>query len=151
MIIVSACLAGIKCRLNGKDKVNEKIKEMVDKGDAIAACPEGLGGLTVPRKPAGIHGGVGIDVIKNRAKVRTSKKGEDVTKQFLKGAEEILKIVKSKDVKIAILRTPSPSCGCGKTWQLDKNFRNHIVDGDGVTTALLRKNGIQVFTEENFK
>jgi len=74
-----------------------------------------------------------------------------VTKQFLKGAEEILKVVKSKDIKEAILRTPSPSCGCGKTWQLDKNFRNHVVDGDGVTAALLKKNGIKVYTEEGFK
>lgn len=149
MKIVSACLAGERCRLNGKNSINEKIKEMVERGEAIAACPEVLGGLPVPRKPAGIHGGVGIDVIKNRAKVRTSKKGEDVTKQFLKGAEEFLKIVQAKNIKEAILRTPSPSCGCGKTWQLDKNFRNHIVDGDGVTTALLKKNGIKVYTKKD--
>lgn len=149
--MVSACLAGIKCRWNGKDFINEKIKEMIERGEAVPLCPEVLGGLSIPRKPAGIHGGVDIDVIENRAKVRTSKKGEDVTKQFLKGAEEILKVVKSKDIKEAILRTPSPSCGCGKTWQLDKNFRNHVVDGDGVTAALLKKNGIKVYTEEGFK
>jgi uncharacterized protein YbbK (DUF523 family) len=150
MKIVSACLSGVNCRWNGKNSINEKIKKMVENGEAIAFCPEVLGGLSIPRKSCGIHGGIGIDVIENRAKVRTTKKGEDVTKQFLKGAEEILRIVKSNDIKEAILRTPSPSCGCGKTWQLDKNFRNHVVDGDDVTTALLKKNEIKVYTEENF-
>lgn len=151
MHIVSACLAGINCRWNGKNSINEKIKKMVENGDAIAACPEVLGGLSVPRISAGVYGGLGEDVLKNRATVRTINVGKDQTKQFLKGAEKFLKIAQSKNIKTAILRTPSPSCGCGRTWQLDDKFENHVVEGDGVTAALLKKNGIQVFTEENFK
>ncbi len=151
MIIVSACLAGIKCRWNGENDVNEKIKEMVERGDAIAACSELLGGLTIPRKSAGIYDGLGEDVLNNKATVRTIDDGEDLTEHFLKGANEFLKIAKSKNIKEAVLRTPSPSCGCGKTWQLDDKFVNHVVDGDGVTAALLKKNGIKVYTEENFK
>jgi uncharacterized protein YbbK (DUF523 family) len=151
MKIVSACLSGVNCRWNGKNSINEKIKKMVENGKAIAFCPEVLGGLPIPRKSCGIYGGFGEDVLNNKATVRTVKDGDDVTKQFLKGAEEFLKIAKSKNIRTAILRTPSPSCGCGKTWQLDESFVNHVVPSDGVTTALLKKNGIKVYTEENFK
>jgi uncharacterized protein YbbK (DUF523 family) len=151
MKIVSACLAGIKCRWNGENDVNEKIKEMVEKREAIAFCPEVLGDLAIPRKSCGVYGGLGEDVLNNKATVRTIDDGEDLTEHFLKGANEFLKIAKSKNIKEAVLRTPSPSCGCGKTWQLDDKFVNHVVDGDGVTAALLKKNGIKVYTEENFK
>ena len=74
-----------------------------------------------------------------------------MTNKFLNGAKEFLKLAQSKNIKIAFLRTPSPSCDCGKTWQLDEKFKNHVVDGDGVTAALLKLNGIRVYTEENFK
>lgn len=150
MIIVSACLAGINCKWNGKNSVNKKIKEMIENGNALAVCPEVLGGLSIPRKSAGIYGGLGEDVINNKATVRTINLGEDQTDQFLKGAKEFLRIAQSKNIKIAILRNKSPSCGCGKTWQLDNKFNNHLVSGDGVTAALLKKNGIKVYTEENF-
>jgi uncharacterized protein YbbK (DUF523 family) len=151
MIIVSACLAGIKCKWNGKNDTNEKIKEMVEKGEAIAFCPEVLGGLSVPRRSCGIYDGLGEDVIKNKATVRTIDDGKDLTKQFMNGAEEFLKIAKTKNIKEAILRTPSSSCGCGKTWQLDTKFVNHVVSGDGVTAALLKKNGIKVYTEDDLR
>ena len=35
MILVSACLAGINCKYNGKNNYNEKVAEMVKKGEAI--------------------------------------------------------------------------------------------------------------------
>ena len=72
------------------------------------------------------------------------------TSKLIKGCKEVLRIVKSRNVKTAILKNESPSCGCGKTWRLDDNFVNHLVDGDGVLTVLLKKNGIKVYTEENF-
>jgi len=144
MIIVSACLAGKKCRWNGKDDIDEEIKKMVEGKDAIALCPEVLGGMSIPRKACGIYGGLGDDVIKNKATVRTVDDGKDMTESFVRGAEKLLKIAKAKNIKTAILKTPSPSCGCGKTWQLDDKFTNHIVSGDGVVTALLKMNGIEV-------
>lgn len=124
---------------------------MVDGGEAIAACPEVLGGLPTPRKPAGIYGGTGDDVIKGKASVRTSKDGEDVTDRYVKGAQKFFDITRSKNIKVAILKSRSPSCGCGKTWQLDDTFTNHLVNGDGVTAALLKSHDIKIFTEENFK
>jgi uncharacterized protein YbbK (DUF523 family) len=151
MKIVSACLAGINCRWNGKNRLNKKIKQMIDRGEVIAACPEVLGGLMTPRKPAGIYGGLGEDVLSGKATVRTSKNGEDVTYNFVRGAQKFLKMAKLKGVKIAILKDKSPSCGSRKTWQLDDRFKNHMVAGNGVLAALLKKNKIKVFTEKNFE
>ncbi len=79
-------------------------------------------------------------------KVKTAK-GKDVTKQFLKGAEMVLKIAKENNVKFAILKAKSPSCGAG--WIYDGTFSRNLIKGDGVTATLLKKNGIKVFTEKD--
>jgi uncharacterized protein YbbK (DUF523 family) len=151
MIIVSACLAGINCNYKGQSKPCEKVIKLVKEGKAIPVCPEILGGLSTPRKATGIYNGLGKDVLIRDAKVRAVDDGEDQTFYYIRGAEEFLKIAKSRNIKTAILRNKSPSCGCGMTWQLDNKFKNHLVNGDGVTTTLLKKNGIKVFSEEDLK
>jgi uncharacterized protein YbbK (DUF523 family) len=144
MKIVSACLAGENCKWNGTNSLSEAVRKMVERGEAVAACPEVLGGLPVPRKPCGIYGGAGADVLDKKASVRAVGDGEDLTENFVGGAEEFLRIAKSVDADEAILKARSPSCGCGRTWRLDDRFENHVADGDGVTAALLKRNGIKV-------
>lgn len=151
MKIVSACLAGIDCRWNGRNKLNRRIKELVDRREAIVACPEVLGGLPVPRRPAGIYGGLGGDVWNGKASVKEARRGKDVTKYFKRGALKFLEMAESKNIKEAVLKQKSPSCGCGKTWQLDDDFTNRLVNGNGVTAALLKRHDIKIFTEENFR
>lgn len=137
MILVSACLLGINCQYNGKNNLTEKLLEFLkDKGEFIAVCPEVLGGLPIPRDRAEIVGN----------KVKTAK-GKNVTKQFLKGAERVLKIAKENNVKTAILKAKSPSCG--SSWIYDGTFSWNLIKGDGITAALLKKNGIKVFTEKD--
>lgn len=51
MIAVSACLAGRACRYDGKANTVQALKEMVERGEAVAICPEVLGGLGIPRDP----------------------------------------------------------------------------------------------------
>jgi len=70
-----------------------------------------------------------------------------VTKQFSKGAEKVLKIAKENNVKLAILKAKSPSCGVG--WIYDGTFSRNLIKGDGISAALLRKNGIKVMTEKD--
>ena len=150
MILVSACLAGFACRYDGKDKKSDnRIIELIKAGKAIPVCPEQLGGLTTPRESAGIFQGLGEDVLLGKTTVKTINRGNDVTEGFVKGAEEVLRIAKLFGIKKAVLKQRSPSCGCGKTWQLDANYVNHVVDGNGVTAALLKKHGIEVLTEED--
>lgn len=146
MKIVSACLVGVNCRYNGKNSLNSKVFEKFKKGDLIPACPEQLGGLTTPREPSEIIGGTGEDVLKGKAKVMTSS-GRDVTNNFIRGAEETLMMAKSLGAKEAILKTRSPSCGCCEIY--DGAFSGKLKKGEGVTVAILRKNGIRVRDEKD--
>ncbi len=59
-------------------------------------------------------------------------------KQFIQGANEVLKIVKFFGVKEFIGKQESPACGCGKIYE--DNFTEMLINGDGVATALLKKN-----------
>jgi len=137
MILVSACLLGANCQYNGENDFTKELLEFLkDKGEFIAVCPEVLGGLPIPRDGAEIVGD----------KVKTAK-GGDVTKEFLSGAEKVLKIAKENNVDLAILKAKSPSCGVGTIY--DGTFSRKLISGDGVTAALLRKNGIKVMTEKD--
>jgi len=149
MILVSACLLGINCQYNGENDLSEKLLEFLkDKGEFIVVCPEVLGNMSIPRDASEIVGGTGKDVITKRAKVK-SVKGVDVTKKFLKGAEQVLKIAKKNNVDLVILKAKSPSCGVGAIY--DGTFSRKLIKGDGVTAAILRKNGIKVITEKDLK
>ena len=134
MILISACLANIPCRWDGKAKPNNRIIELVKSGQAILVCPEQLGGLTTPRDPAEIKDG----------KVITNK-GKDVTIEFIKGAEVVLDIAHQYGCKKAILKAKSPSCGKNEIY--DGTFSDNLVKGYGITTSLLLKNGIDVISE----
>lgn len=145
MKLISACLLGIRCQYTGKsDKIN--LSNKLDLHKCIPVCAEQLGGLPTPRIGSGIFYGTGDDVIRGKCKV-LNKKGKDVTKQFLKGADEVLKIAKRHNVNEAILRDGSPACGINKTWQMrleEGKYRNYRVDGAGVLGALLKKEGIKL-------
>ncbi len=134
--ICSACLLGIRCRYDGRDKGNRKVTNLSRREILIPVCPEQLGGLSTPREPAEQKG----------RKVYT-KSGKDVSRNFKKGAEQVLKIAKLYGIKEAILKQRSPSCGCGQTY--DGTFSGKIIKGDGVTVVLLKKNGIKVISEED--
>ncbi|WP_338447784.1 DUF523 domain-containing protein [Niallia oryzisoli] len=147
MILVSACFAGFDVKYNGSNNVNLKIKKLFDEQKAIPVCPEVLGGLSIPREPAEIVGGDGNDVLDGTAKVVTNS-GKDVTAQFLKGAYDTLKIAKEADASIVVLKERSPSCG--STMIYSGKFNGTKIKGNGVTAALLKRNGIKVISEENF-
>jgi uncharacterized protein YbbK (DUF523 family) len=148
MKLVNACLVGINCNYVGENKLNQKLFEEFVKGNLYPVCPEVLGDLPVPRPPAEIKYGSGLDVLNNRVKV-INPNGNDVSKNFIRGAYSVLQIAKAINAKEAILKSNSPSCGCGKIY--DGTFSRNLVDGDGVTTALLKENGIKVFNENNFE
>jgi len=135
MIIVSACLAGIRCRYDGAEKPCAKVVRLVEDGKAIPVCPEQLGGLPTPRVPAERKGNKVI-----------RKDGVDVTEQFNRGAQEALKIAKMVSARRAILKARSPSCGAGQTY--DGSFTGKLIDEDGIFAHLCKDNGIEVLTEE---
>ena len=138
MYLVSACLAGEKCRMDGKDKLVTEIQQFVENGEAVAVCPEVLGGLPTPRSPSEKRG----DRVVNAA-------GEDVTEQFRRGAEEAMRICKENGCTMAILKSKSPSCGCGVIH--NGQFDGGLVEGNGVFAQILLDAGIKVMTEENLQ
>ncbi len=136
MKLCSACLLGAKTRYNGQSALNEKVVALSQKEKLLPVCPEVLAGLAVPREQAEIRNGRVV-----------TKSGSDITPSFERGANEVLKIAKSFNVKEAILKQRSPSCGCGQIY--DGTFSGKIIEGDGVTAALLKRHGIKVITEED--
>ncbi|MFA5070613.1 MAG: DUF523 domain-containing protein [Patescibacteria group bacterium] len=146
-ILCSACLLGLNCRYDGKCKPNRKVLDLAKKVRLVPVCPEQLGGQSTPRPNAEIIKGEGDDVLKGRAEVKEFS-GKNVTKYFIAGAKEVLKLSKLLGAREAILKQGSPSCGCGLTY--DGTFSGHKIKGDGVTAALLKRNGIKVISEEDF-
>ena len=140
MKIVSACLVGVNCRFDGKNKSSEELSEAFKRGELTPLCPEQLGGLPTPRPPSRIVDGNGYDVLDGRTRV-VNQRSEDVTENFIRGAMEVLKIAEVLNVKEAILESKSPSCGCEGIYD---ETSGELIEGDGVLTALLKRKGIKV-------
>lgn len=136
MKLCSACLLGINCRYDGRSKPSKKVLELARKEVLIPVCPEQLGGLPTPREQSELRGESVV-----------TRSGKDITENLVRGAKQVLKIAKLFDVKEAILKQRSPSCGCGQIY--DGTFTGTVIRGDGVTTALLKKHGIKVVSEED--
>ena len=136
-ILVSACLLGLRCRYDGKSKPCD-MEKLKDKYEFVPFCPEIYGGLPTPRDGAEIKEG----------RVMT-KEGRDVTKEYVRGAEEALSLCKYLNIKKALLKEKSPSCGTG--WVYDGTFTKKLVPGYGVTAKLLSDNGIKVYGESDIK
>lgn len=137
-ILVSACLLGVSCRYDGTGALEEILNKYRDRHNFIPVCPEIFGGLQTPRNPAEISGD----------RVITSN-GEDVTENYKKGSEEVLKLAQFYGCTIAVLKERSPSCGKGKIY--DGSFKHMLIDGNGITAELLTKNGIEVIGESKLK
>jgi len=149
MRLCSACLLGVECRYDGKSnlkKASEKLILEFKNGGIIPVCPEQLGGLSTPRIPQEIQGMSGSYVLDGKCRV-INKKGDDVTRQFINGAYGVLRIAQLLGIIEYIGVQKSPSCGCGKIY--DGTFTKTLIDGEGVTTALLKRNGINVTLEED--
>ena len=146
MILISSCLVGHPVRYDGRDQLNSRLKQLVEDGKAMPVCPELMGGLQVPREPAEIREGDGEAVWQGRARVVTCS-GQDVTAQFKEGALQTLAMCRQYQVTLVILKEYSPSCGTQMIY--NGQFDSTKQPGLGVTSALLRRNGIQVINEKD--
>jgi uncharacterized protein YbbK (DUF523 family) len=144
-ILVSRCLLGHRVRYDGgASGPFDQLQRWIDEGRVVPLCPEVAGGLPTPRAAAEIPGGQGGDVLDGQAAVITTE-GEDVSAQFLSGAYQALELVQQHDIRIAVLKANSPSCGNLLTY--DGTFSGVKITGEGVTAALLRRHGVRVFSE----
>ena len=139
-ILISSCLMGEKVRFDGKNKkINAEILEVWHVENRLVLLrPEVAGGLSVPRAPAEIQGESVINIL-----------GEDVSRAFFQGAQKALALCQQHDIHIAILKEGSPSCG---VTQINDGTFSHIkITGQGVTTRLLQKHGVKVFSEHQLE
>jgi len=147
MKLISACLLGVRCAWNGDARYkNSRAVQLSNLETLVPVCPEQLGGLPTPRSPQEIQGGTGDEVLDGKCKV-VNKDGQDVTREFVNGAQETLKIARQLGISEFIARFGSPSCGCARIY--DGSFSGKLVDGDGVTIALLKRNGLKIIPEED--
>jgi len=147
-ILVSACLMGHAVRYDGQAKplVHPALDRWRGEGRLVMICPEMSAGMPVPRLPAEIaEGKVGADVLSGTARVLESQ-GGDVTDGFLQAAENALALARETGCGYALLIDGSPSCGSGFIY--DGSFTGLRLPGEGVTAALLRTNGIRVFSDK---
>jgi len=141
--IVSACLAGEKCRYDGESNTIDKIVTMVNNGTAITVCPEAMGGLPTPRVRCELN------ILNDGSSVITGEDGNDYTAAFTLGARLALDTAEKNRITKAILKSKSPSCGCGLIY--DGTFSGKLVKGNGVAAELFIKSGIKVITEMEFE
>ena len=135
-LLISSCLIGNNTKYNGKNNYIKEIEQLKLKYELIPICPEVLGGLSIPRDPSEINNDKVISI-----------NGRDVTKEFNIGANKALNIALLNNIKYALLKDGSPSCG--NTYIYDGTFKNNKIDGIGITTKLLKSHNIKIYNENN--
>jgi len=144
-ILVSACLLGEKVRYDGGDcRQSGLLAQWQGEGRLITICPEVAGGLPKPRPPAEIVGGCANAILCGDGSVQREN-GEQVTDAFVDGAERALALCMKHQIHFAILKQGSPSCGSSSV--NDGTFSGIKIDGEGITSCLLRRHGIRVVSE----
>ena len=137
-LLVSACLLGENCKYSGGNNYCPAVEQLKDHYELVPVCPERDGGLPTPRIPSERMG----DKVVNR-------EGEDVTPQFLRGAELALRTALENGCRRALFKERSPSCGCGAIY--DGSFTGTVIAGDGMTAELLKKHNISILGESRIE
>jgi len=139
-ILISACMFGQPVRYDGNhNSVMEHptLALWQEEGRLVPICPEISGGLKTPRPAAEAQSRFPILI--------TTCEGEDVTPEFLLGAEMALECAQEHDVCCALMKARSPSCGNDQIY--DGNFDGTLIPGSGAAAAELIQAGIPVFNE----
>lgn len=137
-IMVSSCILGNNTKYNGGNNYNPLIEKIKEKYEIIVICPEAMGGLSTPRNPSEIKDNIVI-----------SNKGIDVTYEFNKGADIAYQLALKHNIKKAILKDGSPSCG--SKFIYDGTFTGTKIEGKGVAVKRLLELGIIIYTEKEIE
>ena len=146
-ILVSACLLGRPVRYDGSARTTRHpaLAQWQRDGRLISICPEVTAGFSIPRPPAEIAGGRSGEAVLTGAARVVEATGKDVTAAYIAGAHAALALAREHDCRFALLTEGSPSCGSG--FIHDGTFAGRRQAGAGVTAALLRRHGIEVYAE----
>ncbi|MGA1939088.1 DUF523 domain-containing protein [Arcobacter sp. YIC-310] len=152
-LLISSCLLGEDVRYDGGNSSiamgasfsfsqKELFMDILCENEIYSFCPEVSGGLTTPRQAAEL-------VSSNKPFKVLTKEEDDVTINFLLGAKNALDLCVNEDIKVALLKSKSPSCGNSLIY--DGTFSDKLVEGKGLTARLLEENGVVVFNETQLK
>jgi uncharacterized protein YbbK (DUF523 family) len=137
-VIISACLLGRACRYDGKSKPALHVSEYYKDYEIVAFCPEEPI-LGTPRER--------ISVIKMADKslhVKSDESNRDITNHL---KFEVLDFLKEhNDIKEAVLKSKSPSCGFGTTPILNEQ-REQIALGNGIAAQIFSDRGLNIKSE----
>ena len=134
-LLISSCLLGNNVKYNGKNNYASGIEKLKNKYELIIICPEVMGGLPIPRIPS--------EILNDKV---INKEGKDVTTNFICGMEKAVELVKKYNIKKALLKEGSPSCGSHYIY--DGTFTGTKVDGLGITSRALTKLGVKIYNEK---
>ena len=144
-VLVSSCLLGLATRYDGKSKRNDRVINYLRENDLtpIPVCPEQLAGLPTPRPRTFFSSGCGHEILDGSGCV-VNEHGTTMNDAFIRGAVQTLQVARLSCCRLAILKERSPSCGVHQVYRQETR-----IDGEGVTCALLKSEGIEVISEED--
>ncbi|AGC44419.1 hypothetical protein MYSTI_03105 [Myxococcus stipitatus DSM 14675] len=144
VVVVSACLLGEACRYDGRSQRSEKVLAALEGKAVVPVCPEVGSGLPIPRPPVDLCGGTGVDVWRGQAQALEREARVDRTEDFKRGARLALDAARGFGATVALLKEKSPSCGSQRVYE-----SGALRSGEGITTALLRSEGVTVVSDED--
>lgn len=142
-LLISSCLLGELVKYNGShNKLNKEIiKKIKNYFELYPFCPEVEGGLPTPRVPC--------EIISNNPLKVINKETIDKTAEFVIGAQKAINLCKKKDIKIALLKSNSPSCS--NQYVYDGTFSNTKTEGFGITVSYLLSENIKIYNENQLE
>lgn len=143
-ILVSGCLAGWPCGVDGTDYgMGGHPFPLFDQPTVrtLPFCPEDAG-IGTPRTMPDLHGGDGFAVLDGAARV-LDEHGADLTEGMLEGARQMLAFAQRERVDLALLTDMSAACGTavlsdGCRFDAPRRYQR----GVGVAAAMLLRAGI---------
>ncbi len=134
VVLVSACMVGIRCRFDGKDKRSDDAICALGDVEILPLCPEVLAQLGVPRPAI---------TLSDDGKRAIDAKGKDVT-EALDAAIRLADLFATEaGATRALLKERSPSCGVTEVYG-----EAGVRPGEGRFTTRLRKRGLPVVSEK---
>jgi len=152
-ILVSACLIGMKCGVDGDNYGDYPSVLKLLKYDTVRLiqfCPEDFS-FGTPREICDIHGGDGNDVLDGKARVLTSS-GIDWTEAMIKASKKMLQVAQHNEIELAIMMDVSAACGNHVIYdgsRLSENKKYQI--GMGVCGAQLNRAGYKIISWREYE